>query len=125
MLIFVLRKMLNKKWLMAALLIGNILLVSIAASSPMYTKASLQRMLTETFSDYVEENGRYASTAYLVATVNPYSRADSSYVANFIDEDRLARNMAGELGIKAKHILELFGLTEVVVHPVGMENQKA
>jgi putative ABC transport system permease protein len=117
--------MLNKKWLMAALLIGNILLVSIAASSPMYTKASLQRMLTETFSDYVEENGRYASTAYLVATVNPYSRADSSYVANFIDEDRLARNMAGELGIKAKHILRNIGLTEVVVHPVGMENQKS
>lgn len=60
----VFRKMLNKKWLMAALLIGNILLVSIAASSPMYTKAALERMLSNTFTDYVEENGRYASTAF-------------------------------------------------------------
>ncbi|NLO47478.1 MAG: ABC transporter permease [Clostridiales bacterium] len=125
MIIFVLRKMLNKKWLMAALLIGNILLVAIAASSPMYTKASLQRMLTETFSNYVEENGRYASTAYLVATVNPYSRADSSYVANFINEDKMAQNMAGELGITAKHVLRNIGLTEVVTHPVGMESQRS
>ncbi len=119
MLKFVLRKMLNKKWLMAALLVGNILLVSIAASSPMYTKASLQRMLTENFSRYVEENGRYASTAYLVANVNAYSRTDSSYIQNFINEDQYAQNMAGELGITAKHVLRNIGLTEVIAHPAG------
>ena len=41
MLKFVLRKMLNKKWMVLALLIGNILLVSITAGNPMYTQAVL------------------------------------------------------------------------------------
>jgi hypothetical protein len=60
---FVIRKMLNKKWLMAALLIGNILLVAIAAGNPMYTNAALQRMLTNKFSDYVVQNGKYPTMA--------------------------------------------------------------
>ena len=36
MLRFVLRKMVNKKWMVFALLIGNILLVSITAANAMY-----------------------------------------------------------------------------------------
>ena len=36
---FVIRKMLNKKWMVLALLVGNILLVSITAGNPMYSSA--------------------------------------------------------------------------------------
>ena len=36
MLRFVLRKMINKKWMVCALLIGNILLIGITCSNPMY-----------------------------------------------------------------------------------------
>ena len=53
---------------MASLLIGNILLVAIAAASPMYTRAALQRMLTRTMSDAAEETGRYPTTAYLYSS---------------------------------------------------------
>ena len=56
MLKFVLRKMLNKKWMVLALLIGNILLVSITAGNPMYTQAVLQRTLTQSLQDYLTEN---------------------------------------------------------------------
>ena len=59
MLRFVIRKMVNKKWMVLALLIGNILLVSITASNPMYTQAVLQRTLLNEFNDYLEENNRY------------------------------------------------------------------
>ena len=45
MLRFVIRKMLNKKWMVLSLLVGNILLISIAASNPMYTDAVLKRTL--------------------------------------------------------------------------------
>ena len=51
MLKFVLRKMLNKKWMVLALLIGNILLVSITAGNPMYTQAVLQRTLTQSLQE--------------------------------------------------------------------------
>lgn len=118
----VLRKMLNKKWLMAALLIGNILLVSIAASSPMYTKASLERMLGTTFTDYVEENGRYASTAFLISTVNQGVKTGSTYLKAFHAEDELAQNMAGELGLQAKHVLSHISLG-VPIYPASSVRQ--
>ena len=108
---------------MAALLIGNILLVSIAASSPMYTKAALERMLSNTFTDYVEENGRYASTAFLVSTVNQGVKPGSSYIKAFHAEDELAHNMAGQLGLQAKHVLSHITLG-VPIYPASSSGHK-
>ena len=51
MLTFVVRKMISKKWMVIALLIGNILLVSITASNPMYTEAVLQRTLDNQYNN--------------------------------------------------------------------------
>ena len=65
MLKFVLRKMLNKKWMVLALLIGNILLVSITAGNPMYTQAVLQRTLTQSLQDYLTENNAYPGLALM------------------------------------------------------------
>lgn len=47
MLRFVIRKMFSQKWMVLSLLIGNILLISIAAGNPMYTHAVFQRTLTK------------------------------------------------------------------------------
>ena len=58
MLRFVIRKMVSKKWMVLALLIGNILLVSITASNPMYTQAVLQRTLLTSFNNYLAEKNR-------------------------------------------------------------------
>ncbi len=62
MLRFVIQKMLNKKWMVLSLLIGNILLISIAAANPLYTDAVLQRTLTTYFSNYIADNNRYPTT---------------------------------------------------------------
>ena len=59
MLRFVIRKMVSKKWMVLALLIGNILLISITASNPMYTQAVLQRTLLNDFNEYLTEKNRY------------------------------------------------------------------
>ncbi len=117
MLRFVVRKMLNKKWLMAALLIGNTLLVAIAAGNPLYTDAALQRMLTSSFADYVAVNGRYPTMAYLLSSVHVGSGADSKAAANFRSEDRLAYSMAGELGLTAKYVVKNIFLDDVVITP--------
>lgn len=109
--------MLNKKWLMAALLIGNVLLVAIAAGNPMYTEAALQRMLTGTMSDYVAKNGRYPTTAYLLSTVQAGAKADSSAVRVFQDTDALAASMPGELGLPSKWLVRNVFMEEVLVRP--------
>lgn len=55
----VLQRIFHKKWMVAALLIGNILLVAIAVSNPMYQAASRRHMLTDGFSNYLDENNVY------------------------------------------------------------------
>lgn len=59
MLRFVIRKMLNKKWMVLSLLIGNILLIGIAAGNPIYTQAVLQRTLTKNLEAYLTQNNTY------------------------------------------------------------------
>ena len=45
MLTYVRNKLLNNKWMAISLLIGNILLMAIAGSSPIYREAVMQRLL--------------------------------------------------------------------------------
>ena len=53
---FVLHKLLNKKWMTLSLLLGNILLLSLAVATPVYTDASLQRTLDLKFNEIIREN---------------------------------------------------------------------
>ena len=55
----VLQRILHKRWMVASLLIGNILLVAIAVSYPMYRDASKRHMLTDCFEVYMEEENTY------------------------------------------------------------------
>ncbi len=59
MLRFVFHKLLNKKWMVAAMLVGNILLSALASATAVYTRTSLQRALELTFERDIEENNRY------------------------------------------------------------------
>lgn len=56
---FITQKLLNKKWLILSIIIGNILLVGIASCNPMYSKAALQKMLTNSMGSYLEEKNVY------------------------------------------------------------------
>lgn len=64
-----LQKILHKKWMVISLLIGNILLIAVAASHPMYQDASLQRMLTDEFGTYIEDNNKDAAMVQLTGRV--------------------------------------------------------
>lgn len=61
MLQIMLQKILHKKWMVISLLIGNVLLIAVALSHPMYKTASLKRMLTDEFTRYFEENNENAA----------------------------------------------------------------
>ncbi|MBQ5770959.1 MAG: hypothetical protein IIW08_07270, partial [Clostridia bacterium] len=59
MLRFIFRKIASKKWMFLALLIGNILLVSIACSNPLYADAVMQRMLNDDMDEYLASRNSY------------------------------------------------------------------
>ncbi len=62
MLRVVIRKMLNNKWMVLSLLIGNILLIAMVSSIPVYSDAILQRVLTKELEQYQLDNGEYSGS---------------------------------------------------------------
>ena len=68
---FMIQKLLHKKWMVICLLIGNILMVAIACSNPMYKNASLQRTLITDFSDYIETENEYPGMLSISSAMKP------------------------------------------------------
>ena len=69
MLRFVLHKLINKKWMAICLLIGNLLLIAVAASNPIYSDAVLQRTLTRTLSQKLTETNTYPAEITLKSSI--------------------------------------------------------
>ncbi|MDE7224743.1 MAG: FtsX-like permease family protein [Acetatifactor sp.] len=59
MITLIFQKLVHKKWMVLCLLIGNILLVAVAVSYPLYRNSSFQRMLTDEFEQYAEKTGEW------------------------------------------------------------------
>lgn len=78
MLKFVFRKMLNKKWMILSLLIGNIFLISIAMSGPMYIDAVTQNLLTRTLTDSYRETGEYPALYTMEANISKGKKDSTS-----------------------------------------------
>ena len=92
-----LQKVLHKKWMAISLLIGNILLVAIAVSHPMYQDASRNRMLTDEFTNYMKDNNAYP----MMIDVNGLIRKQ-----NGLEETERVRDFANT-------VAEKFGVPEV------------
>ena len=87
-----------------SLLLGNLLMVSIAAAAPMYSQASLQRALTRNLGNYIEETGKYPGTItmeaisaaadsfnyeldkYIKATYHPNVMPETVYIDNLYNK---------------------------------------
>ncbi len=68
MLRFLFQKLTHKKWMVLSLLIGNILLIAIAASHPMYKSSAVQRMFADDFQAYLEENNEHPAKIHVEET---------------------------------------------------------
>ncbi len=59
MLKFIAEKLIQKKWMVLSLVIGGILMISMAVCNPMYINGALQNLLTTNLSNSFEETGIY------------------------------------------------------------------
>ena len=91
---FMLQKLRHKKWLALCLLIGNILLVAVAAGYPMYKDASLQRMLSDEFSAYAEKNGVHPG----LITMTSVARK-GEFREDFLALEEYSTRVCRELGV--------------------------
>ena len=78
MVVLILQKLIHKKWLVLCLLIGNILLIAVAASFPMYRSSAFQRMLTDEFEYYYDTTGEWPAV-FSVAHSRSRERTGVSY----------------------------------------------
>lgn len=67
---FVSQKILNKKWLISCLLVGVILFIAIACCNPMYTRAALQKTLTDELENQMIETNQYPAVTEVTGTLS-------------------------------------------------------
>ena len=91
---FMLQKLRHKKWLALCLLIGNVLLVAVAAGYPMYKDASLQRMLADEFDAYAEKNGVHAGMITMSSTARK-----GEFQEDFLALEEYSTRVCDELGV--------------------------
>lgn len=65
---FLLQKLVHKKWMVLCLLIGNILMIAVASSYPLYQTASFQKMLDDEFKEYMLTNNTWPAKMELSIT---------------------------------------------------------
>jgi len=109
MLQFVLEKMLNKKWMVISLLIGNILLISIAAANPMYTEAVLQRTLDTSLSNYIVDNNKYP----MAMTVRGSGYTDQ--IVRLLTTEKDLRESGDKYGLPMKQFISNYSVASKTV----------
>ena len=99
MLRFVIRKMLSKKWMILSLLIGNILLISIAAGNPMYTHAVFQRTITKNLESYLNTKNAYPGL------INFKIKSQTDELSRVREHAAVAEGMPEAFGVEALHTI--------------------
>jgi len=108
MLRFVIRKMLSKKWMILSLLIGNILLISIAAGNPMYTHAVFQRTITKNLETYLNTKNAYPG----LITFKIKSQTDD--LAKVKQHAEVVEGMPEAFGVDALHTITHYSAIKAV-----------
>ena len=98
MIVFLIRKLWNNKWLIFCLLIGNILLVGIASSTPMYTSATMQRILRRDLHRQQQETNSHPMVIALSYNFNQV-RPEMIITAYFHTRDNTLQEIKDGFGI--------------------------
>lgn len=124
MLSFVFRKIGSKKWMVISLLIGNLLMIAIAAASPMYSQAVLQRTLTRNLSDYYVERNSYPGLMVLRGSYAAAGKKEEEFQK--IDRaGRMMEELREELDVPALFIVTQYYKGNVkAIHEVPVEGRK-
>ena len=120
MLSYVKNKLLNNIWMAVSLLIGNILLISIAACSPMYSDAVLQRMLQRNLQSEMTSSGIYPG---IIELRGNYSMATPAKFVNLSQMEELSADLAEDAPIDVVYQIKEYFRSDIrSTHQVGGPN---
>ena len=98
---FIKQKLLHKKWMVISLLIGNVLLIAIACSNPMYQNAALQKTLQSKLNNYIQEENVNPGILSFESNINGSEGEEAEY--NVMQE--MAGGAAERLGVVQQHLI--------------------
>ena len=99
---FIKQKLLHKKWMVISLLIGNILLIAIACSNPMYQGAALQKTLSSKLDQYIQTENANPGVVSFVANMKGQEGQEEQYR----NMRKVAMEAADRLGVVQEHLIE-------------------
>ncbi len=115
MLKFIFRKMLNKKWMILGLFLGNLLMVTVAAGNPMYAQAVLQKLLLRDFSASMEKTEEYPGRIFMCVTSNIKHETDR--LDRFYLLEEKVQELPQRLQTPAKEVVNSVSVPDVKLIP--------
>lgn len=102
---FIFHKLLSKRWMALCLLIGNVLMVAITASNPLYSNAVLQKTLTQNLSRAITEDGINPTAFTLMSSISK-SVVSSNSVQTMNNTEETAKNLSKILRMPEQLLVE-------------------
>ena len=102
MLRFIKQKLLHKKWMVISLLIGNVLLIAIACSNPMYQGAALQKTLASKIAKYIQTENENPGVLSFVANL----KGQDGQAREYQNLQQLAETSAEELDLVQTYLIK-------------------
>lgn len=125
MLSFVFRKIMNKKWMVISLLLGNLLMVAIAASTPMYSQAVLQRTLTRRLNESYTETNRHPGVIEVNGLDAQAGKSEEDYYKYVMDMMGLLSASAEDMQIPVQSaVVQFYKSGVAATHEMVLEESE-
>lgn len=99
MILMVLRKILNNKWMVICLLTGAVLAVAMISSIPIYTNGVLQRMLTKDLEQYQISSGVFPGQCLVQASIYSHYDAGNRIKAYYMIDRKVKQELIRDVGL--------------------------
>lgn len=100
LLVMILRKMVNNKWLELSLLFGLVISVALTSSMPIYTNAILQRLLIQELRQLQQNSNQYPGIYWISAAL---SADDPEKHSKISETDEFMKEAGGKFGLPVQH----------------------
>ncbi|WP_033165020.1 ABC transporter permease [Clostridium sp. KNHs205] len=101
---YVIHKILNKKWMAASLILGNLLLIGMVSGSVVYSNAVLNRLLVKELNNAMETTGVYPLQTAVEIRMDR-TRSDVSVAGKVKELEYLTDSLPSNMQLKAREII--------------------
>ncbi len=125
MILMVLRKMLNNKWMVVCLLTGAVLAVAMISSIPIYTNGVLQRMLTKDLEQYQISTKVFPGQCLVQAGIYSHYGTKNGVKAYHMIDRKVKQELIRDIGLPVIAEAENLVIDYLIALPEGQSAAEA